>query len=45
MEQASAVDGTSISCFRPALVGNDRRGPRIRFTWSGKPRSRIQTAP
>jgi hypothetical protein len=29
--------GTCIACFRPALVGNVRRGRTYRFTWRGKP--------
>jgi hypothetical protein len=27
--------GTCLACFRPALVGNVRRGTTYRFTWSG----------
>jgi hypothetical protein len=27
--------GTNLACFRPALVGNVRRGPTYRFTWRG----------
>ena len=29
--------GTCLACFRPALVGNVRRGRTWRFTWSGSP--------
>jgi hypothetical protein len=29
--------GTCLSCFRPALVGNVRRGGTYRFTWHGTP--------
>jgi hypothetical protein len=29
--------GTSVACFRPALIGNVRRGGSYRFTWSGVP--------
>jgi hypothetical protein len=29
--------GTCIACFRPALVGNVRRGRTYRFTWRGTP--------
>jgi RES domain-containing protein len=29
--------GTNLACFRPALVGNVRRGPAYRLTWSGSP--------
>lgn len=28
--------GTNLACFRPAVVGNVRRGDTWRFTWSGK---------
>jgi hypothetical protein len=33
--------GTCVACFRPALVGNVRRGKRYRFTWAGKPEPRV----
>ena len=33
--------GTCLACFRPALVGNVRRGARYRFTWAGSPRPDI----
>lgn len=33
--------GTCITCFRPALVGNVRKGKRYRFTWTGSPIPRI----
>jgi RES domain-containing protein len=29
--------GTCLACFRPALVGNVRRGKTWRFTWRGTP--------
>ncbi|MGE0040319.1 MAG: RES family NAD+ phosphorylase [Vicinamibacterales bacterium] len=29
--------GTAVACFRPALVGNVRRGKTWRFTWDGSP--------
>ncbi len=29
--------GTCIACFRPALVGNVRRGSAFEFRWSGSP--------
>lgn len=29
--------GTCLACFRPALVGNVRRGRTYRFTWQGTP--------
>ncbi len=34
--------GTCLVCFRPALVMNVRRGDTWRFTWSGKPRPKIE---
>lgn len=33
--------GTCLACFRPALVGNVRRGARYRFTWAGSSRPEI----
>ena len=33
--------GTCLACFRPALVGNVRRGRTYRFTWHGSPRPTI----
>ena len=33
--------GTNLACFRPALVGNVRRGLSWRLTWSGTPVPRI----
>lgn len=29
--------GTCLACFRPALVGNVRKGQAYRLTWSGSP--------
>lgn len=29
------AEGTNLACFRPAVVGNVRRGEGWRFTWSG----------
>ncbi|CAN7479060.1 MULTISPECIES: RES family NAD+ phosphorylase [Duganella] len=29
--------GTNLACFRPALVGNVRKGPAYRLTWRGSP--------
>ncbi|MES2535886.1 MAG: RES domain-containing protein [Pseudomonadota bacterium] len=29
--------GTNLACFRPALVGNVRRGRVVELTWSGTP--------
>jgi hypothetical protein len=33
--------GTCVACFRPALVGNVRRGRTYRFTWDGTPEPTI----
>ena len=33
--------GTCVACFRPALVGNVRRGRTYRFTWNGGPAFRV----
>ena len=30
-------DGTNLACFRPALVGNVRKGHAYRLTWAGSP--------
>jgi RES domain-containing protein len=35
--------GTNLACFRPALVGNVRKGPAYRLTWSGSPVPVIDT--
>lgn len=29
--------GNCLACFRPALVGNVRKGPAYRLTWAGSP--------
>jgi RES domain-containing protein len=34
--------GTSLACFRPAVVGNVRRGDTWRFTWTGTETPRIE---
>jgi RES domain-containing protein len=34
--------GTNLACFRPAVVGNVRRGDTWRLTWSGTPVPRIE---
>jgi hypothetical protein len=34
--------GTCLACFRPALVGNVRRGKTWRFTWRGTPEPAIK---
>lgn len=33
--------GVNLACFRPAVVGNVRRGEGWRLTWSGSPEPRI----
>ncbi|HEY7369738.1 MAG TPA: RES family NAD+ phosphorylase [Thermoanaerobaculia bacterium] len=37
--------GTCLSCFRPALVSNVRKGATWRFTWSGESEPEIRRAP
>ncbi|HEX5079044.1 MAG TPA: RES family NAD+ phosphorylase [Geminicoccaceae bacterium] len=37
--------GTNLACFRPALVGNVRRGETYQFTWRGAPEPAIEVAP
>jgi RES domain-containing protein len=32
-----APSGTNLACFRPALVGNVRKGQAYRLTWAGSP--------
>ena len=34
-------DGTCVSCFRPALVVNVRKGKTYRFTWDGTPKPAV----
>jgi len=34
--------GTNLACFRPAVVGNVRRGEAWRLTWRGSPTPRIE---
>lgn len=36
--------GTNLACFRPAVVGNVRRGDTWRFTWTGTQTPRIEAA-
>ena len=36
--------GTCLACFRPAIIGNVRRGRTYRFTWSGTPTPAITAA-
>lgn len=35
-------EGVNLACFRPALVGNVRKGPVYRLTWAGTPQPRIE---
>ena len=35
--------GTNLACFRPALVGNVRKGATYRLTWAGSPEPAIDT--
>jgi hypothetical protein len=34
--------GTNLACFRPALVGNVRKGQAYRLTWSGSPTPAVE---
>jgi len=34
--------GTNLACFRPALVGNVRKGAAYQLTWEGKPTPRVE---
>lgn len=36
-------NGTCLACFRPALVGNVRKGQAYRLTWSGSPTPVIES--
>ena len=35
--------GTNLACFRPALVGNVRRGAAYELTWAGSPAPSVRT--
>ena len=35
-------EGTNLACFRPALVGNVRKGDAYRLTWAGSPLPAIE---
>ena len=37
-----SAGGTNLACFRPALVGNVRRGAVWRLTWEGGPHPRVE---
>jgi hypothetical protein len=37
--------GTCLACFRPALVGNVRRGATFRFVWDGASEPLVTTIP
>ena len=37
--------GTCVACFRPALVGNVRRGETYRFTWEGEGAPTVRKQP
>ena len=34
--------GTNLACFRPALVGNVRKGPSYRLSWNGTPEPLVE---
>ena len=38
-----APSGTNLACFRPALVGNVRKGQAYRLTWAGSPVPTVET--
>jgi RES domain-containing protein len=38
-----AKNGTNLACFRPALVGNVRKGQAYRLTWAGSPVPTVET--
>jgi RES domain-containing protein len=35
-------NGTNLACFRPALVGNVRKGQAYRLTWAGSPLPEVE---
>lgn len=35
-------EGTNLACFRPALVGNVRKGHAYRLTWAGSPIPQVE---
>jgi RES domain-containing protein len=35
-------EGTNLACFRPALVGNVRKGQAYRLTWAGSPTPSVE---
>jgi hypothetical protein len=37
--------GNNLACFRPALVGNVRRGHAYELSWSGSPRPEVKVIP
>ena len=37
-----AKTGTNLACFRPALVGNVRKGAVYRLTWTGSPTPTVE---
>jgi RES domain-containing protein len=39
---ARRKSGTNLACFRPAIVGNVRRGGTWRFTWTGSQTPRVE---
>lgn len=36
------LEGTCLACFRPALVGNVRKGQAYRLTWAGSPEPTVE---
>ncbi|MCC7684615.1 RES family NAD+ phosphorylase [Janthinobacterium sp. FW305-128] len=39
------ASGTNLACFRPALVGNVRKGVAYRLTWQGTPTPQVEALP
>jgi hypothetical protein len=37
------TNGTNLACFRPALVGNVRKGRAYRLTWAGSPTPGVES--
>jgi hypothetical protein len=35
--------GINLACFRPALVGNVRKGQAYRLTWAGSPTPLVES--
>jgi hypothetical protein len=42
LPQRAQSGGTNLACFRPALVGNVRKGQAYRLTWAGSPAPTVE---